>query len=325
MNTFYKYIVRNAFTAMLTFLSLAFVACGGDDTDEDAGGGNPGGGGSASVNPNNTNANVVDDSGSSDRAILRTEFPALHKEGHQKVLVYRTSSSAYDADGVNFSVEWDCDKRSQRWTCYQLHKGFSGKYSRVGDFYFDTKNLTTNEYYGEYLFFPHYQRGHICPSADRTASSDLNSQTFVMTNMQPQYATFNGYSGDNSGLWLRMENIVHSWATSLSASDTIFVCKGGTIDDDANIIERIGGKLIVPRYFFMAVLRKSSFGYAGMAFWSEQTNTWRSNETLLSHAMSIDELEKLTGIDFFCNLPDDVERQVEKTFVPSVWKDLDKK
>ena len=72
----------------------------------------------------------------------------------------------------------------------------------------------------------------------------------------------------------------------------------------------------------MAILRKSSFGYAGMAFWSEQKNAWRTNETLGSHAISIKELEARTGIDFFCNLPDDVEAQVEKTFNPSVWSGL---
>lgn len=233
------------------------------------------------------------------------------------------ASTSYDKDGVNFSVEWDCDKRSQRWTCYQMHKGYSGKYSRESNFFFDATNLNSNEYWGEYTRFPGYDRGHICPSGDRTASKEMNAQTFVMTNMQPQYGEFNGYDkSGNNGLWLRMENQLRKWADKLSATDTIFVCKGGTIDSETNIIMRIGGKLIVPKYFYMAILRKSSFGYAGMAFWSEQTNAWRMNETLRSHAISIKELEARTGIDFFCNLPDDVEAQVENTFNPSVWSGL---
>lgn len=258
------------------------------------------------------------------KAIQRTEFPALKQGGKQKVLVYRMKSTAYDKDGVNFSVEWDCNKRSQRWTCYQMHRGYSGKYSRVSSFYFDTTNLTADEYYDEFKYFPGYERGHICPSGDRTASEEMNSQTFVMTNMQPQYHQFNGFdkqTGEN-GLWVRMENQLRKWADKLSTSDTIFVCKGATIDSEANIITRIDGKLIVPKYFYMAILRKSSFGYAGMAFWSDQTKSWRMNETLRSHAISISELEKRTGIDFFCNLPDDVEARVEKTFNPSVWSGL---
>ena len=309
--------MRHAAMLVLAFAALLVAGCGDDNEDE-------GGNGQEQVDKKNQNANIPSAANGYNKAIQRTEFPALKQTGKQKVLVYRTASSAYDKDGVNFAVEWDCEKRSQRWSCYQMHRGFSGSYSRVSDFYFDTTNLSSNEYWGEYNYFPGFDRGHICPSGDRTASADMNTQTFVMTNMQPQYHQFNGFeqNSTNRGLWLRMEETLRSWANSLSATDTIFVCKGGTIDSEANIIERIGGKLIVPKYFFMAILRKSQFGYAGMAFWSEQTRTWRSNETLLSHAISIDELEKLTGIDFFCNLPDDIENQVEKTFNASVWKDL---
>lgn len=317
MKHYSKLIMRHAAMLVLAFAALLVAGCGDDNEDE-------GGNGQEQVDKKNQNANIPSAANGYNKAIQRTEFPALKQTGKQKVLVYRTASSAYDKDGVNFAVEWDCEKRSQRWSCYQMHRGFSGSYSRVSDFYFDTTNLSSNEYWGEYNYFPGFDRGHICPSGDRTASADMNTQTFVMTNMQPQYHQFNGFeqNSTNRGLWLRMEETLRSWANSLSATDTIFVCKGGTIDSEANIIERIGGKLIVPKYFFMAILRKSQFGYAGMAFWSEQTRTWRSNETLLSHAISIDELEKLTGIDFFCNLPDDIENQVEKTFNASVWKDL---
>lgn len=317
MKQYHKYALRYAAMTALLLSALTFTACGGDDEEGS-------GSQSSQVDKKNKNANIPSAANGYNKAIQRREFPALKKTGKQKVIVYRMTSTSYDKDGVNFSVEWDCDKRSQRWTCYQMHKGYSGKYSRESDFFFDATNLNSNEYWGEYTRFPGYDRGHICPSGDRTASEEMNSQTFVMTNMQPQYHKFNSFdkqTGEN-GLWVRMENQLRKWADKLSATDTIFVCKGGTIDSETNIITRIGGKLIVPKYFYMAILRKSSFGYAGMAFWSEQKNAWRTNETLRSHAISIAELEKRTGIDFFCNLPDDVEAQVEKTFNPSVWSGL---
>lgn len=317
MKQCYKYALRYAAMIALLLSAFTFTACGDDDDEE--GDGNP----AVQVDKKNKNANIPSVANGYNKVIKRTEFPALKQGGKQKVLVYRMKSTAYDKDGVNFSVEWDCDKRSQRWTCYQMHKGYSGKYTRVSNFYFDTTNLNSNEYWGEYTYFPGYDRGHICPSGDRTASEEMNAQTFVMTNMQPQYHKFNGFDDSgNNGLWVRMENQLRKWADKLSATDTIFVCKGGTIDSETNIITRINGKLIVPKYFYMAILRKSSFGYAGMAFWSEQKNEWRTNETLGKHAISIAELEKRTGIDFFCNLPDDVEAQVEKTFKPSVWSGL---
>lgn len=316
MKQCFKYALRYATVVVMLLSVLTFTACGGDD---DEGSGSQ----SSQVDKKNKNANIPSAANGYNKAIQRREFPALKKTGKQKVIVYRMTSTSYDKDGINFSVEWDCDKRSQRWTCYQMHKGYSGKYSRESNFFFDATNLNSNEYWGEYTRFPGYDRGHICPSGDRTASKEMNAQTFVMTNMQPQYGEFNGYDkSGNNGLWLRMENQLRKWADKLSVTDTIFVCKGGTIDSETNIITRIGGKLIVPKYFYMAILRKSSFGYAGMAFWSEQTNAWRVNETLRSHAISIAELEKRIGIDFFCNLPDDVEAQVEKTFNPSVWSGL---
>ena len=104
-------------------LVLVIAACGGDGDDD--GGGNDGGNGN--VNKNNVNRNIV----INEKAVGRLEFPRL-KGGNSKVLVYRvTDNSSYDKDRVNYCVEWDCDKKSQRWSCYQLHKGYGGGYSRV--------------------------------------------------------------------------------------------------------------------------------------------------------------------------------------------------
>ena len=312
----YMLRLRGSAVCALALACIAFVLSGCSSSDG-PGGEEEGGGGTSTVA--NSNANVA----TGDKAVLRLEFPALKKTGRQQVIVHRLSSTSYDKDRVNFCTEWDCDKKSQRWSCYQLHKGFTGSYSRVGNFAPDPA-LSKDDYWSEYTYFPGFDRGHICPSADRTFSAEANTQTFYMSNMQPQYHKFNGFDSTTGehGLWVRMENKLQAWAGKLSATDTIFVCKGGTIDDEKNIIRRIDGKLIVPKYFFMAILRKSQFGYAAMAFWSEQTNDYRTSETLLSHAMSIDELEQLTGIDFFCNLPDDIENKVEKTFSVASWDGL---
>lgn len=269
----------------------------------------------------NRNANTA----VGDRAVLRLEFPALTKTGRQQVIVHRLPDGAYDKDSVNFCTEWDCDRKSQRWSCYQLHKGFTGSYSRVTSSYPQDPAIAKADRYTDLIYGSGFEHGHICPNADRGFSHDANYQTFYMSNMQPQYHEFNGFDSKNSsrkGLWLRMEQRLNSWAKSLSDKDTIFVCKGGTIDDEDNIIKRIDNKLIVPRFFFMAILRKSQFGYTAMGFWSEQTSDYRTDETLLSHAMSIDELERRTGIDFFCNLPDDIEDTVERTFNAASWNGL---
>ena len=100
----------------------------------------------------------------------------------------------------------------------------------------------------------------------------------------------------------------------------MYVCKGGTIGDELNIIERVKGQLIVPKYFYMAILYKNSEGYKALAFWALNENVDRSKDDLKKYVISIDKLEELTGIDFFCNLPDDVENKVEAATYTQSWK-----
>lgn len=293
---------------MLLLAAFTLASCSNDDD----GGGYQGGG-------RNANKNVITD----EPAVARLEFPRL-KEGNNKVIVYRTSTRAYDADRVNYAVEWDCDKKSQRWSCYQMHKGYStSSYSRVS-YMNDTKNLEPGEYYSsDYIYGSGFEHGHICPKADRQYSSDANYQTFYMTNMQPQYHKFNGYEKDGNdkgeGLWVKMENWLRD-ITPTNSTDTLYVCKGGTIDDEDNIITRLHGRLIVPRYFFVALLMKNSMGYKAIGLWFEQDgNDWHDDEPLSNFAVTIDKLEELTGIDFFCNLPDDIENDRERTAAVKAW------
>lgn len=296
-------------------LTLFFVSCGDDNNPVIDDG-----------KPVNKNANVV----TTDKAVLRLEFPALKKTGRQQVIVYRVSDhKKYDNDCVNYAVEWDCDKKSQRWSCYQMHKGYTGEHDRVtpnNNRYPQDPNIATEDRYDDVIYGSGFAHGHICPNADRKYSYDANYQTFYMSNMQPQYSKFNGFSDDrkNYGLWVRMEIQLRKWVDNLGPKDTIFVCKGGTIDDEKNIIKRIDGKLIVPKYFFTAVLRKyyinGKHEYIALGYWCDQTNSYRTNETIKQHCMSIEKLEQLTGIDFFCNLPDDIETKVEKNYNESSWK-----
>ena len=150
-----------------------------------------------------------------------------------------------------------------------------------------------------------YQRGHLCASADRLFSMDANGQTFYLSNMSPQMGSF------NSPNWSDLETQVRNWGRNNNFRDTLFVVKGGTIRDD-QIIEYIGGKdpssptkVAVPKYYFMALLCKKYDGgqntYKAIGFWVEHKR-YGTTPSLRTWAVSIDELEEKTGIDFFCNL-----------------------
>lgn len=127
--------------------------------------------------------------------------------------------------------------------------------------------------------------------------------------MQPQLPGF------NRAVWETMETKVREIASrnGYSFCDTLYICKGGTIDKSEQVLATIGKGLIVPKFFFMALLRVKNGVYNAMGFWIEHKPS--NDKRLAKYAVSIKELERKTGIDFFCNLPDDIENVVEEAAV----------
>ena len=297
--------------ALLAVLSMA--ACGSSDDGD--------GNGSNEIN---TNKNEV----TTDKAVTRLEFPKL-KGGNSIIRVYRDgNNSAYDPDNVNYAVEWDCDKKSQRWSCYIITKNNRAKntnrYKSESNQYPNDPELAASyRWEKDYIYSSGFDHGHICPSNDRLYSSNANYQTFYLTNMQPQYAVFNGSHKDHpySGIWIKMENYLNGF--KLEKTDTMYVCKGGTIDKEENILMRIQDNLIVPKYFFTAILVKKMVNgqayYKSIGMWFPHTNVYHGDDKLSDYTMSIKDLEAKTGIDFFCNLPDNIERDVESKKILSDW------
>lgn len=278
---------------------LTLSACSNDDDDTTP---------YANINRNVVTSNVP-------KNITRLEFPHL-KGGNNIVLVHKTSDGK-----INYSVEWDYAKKSNRWTCYPMtnhsSKGGAGRYDHFEedpDLPQAMRFSSSNSMYTGSGF----DRGHLCASYDRQYSTEANKQTFYYSNIQPQYHAFN--AGSNyDGLWIQMEQFLQKRASALKDGDTIYVCKGGTIDSEDMILTRIKNQLIVPKYFFMALLAKNNSGYMAMAFWTEHLSYPVPNANLVDYAITIDALEEKTGIDFFCNLPDNIEDQVEKTLTPISW------
>lgn len=232
----------------------------------------------------------------------RLEYPHLSQDSLMNLLVIHSTSR-----GINYSLEWDCTKKANRWTCYELYaSNLQKNVSRKDDFREDdmipSKYRTTlADYSGS-----GYSRGHLCPSSDRLASREENSQTFFLSNMQPQI------QGHNGGVWAQLEDAVRSWAKDC---DTLYVVKAATIDKKEDIKTYTSSGLIVPAYFYMALLAydKAKDNYHALGIWSPHA-TGSTTEYI-----TIDELEKRTGIDFFCNLPDEVEDKVEATVDESYW------
>ena len=263
----------------------------------------------------------------------RLEYPQVSynnlsptKEGAEdknQIVVKKT-----DDFGITYSVEWDNAKVANRWSCYQLHEGNTlSTTDRHDDFKADPEVAVSAEL-ADYKNSG-FSRGHLCPSADRQCSVEQNKQTFFLTNMQPQWQKHNG------GLWKNLEDLVRNYATNDSYSDahcdTLYIVKAATITDQVTIDgaevdgiykdQTCNERLIVPKYFYMALLHynKATNSYHAIAFWTLHEDASDTNKNYGDYAISINELEKRTGIDFFCNLPDDEENTVEAEVDLDFW------
>lgn len=280
--------------------ALLIWGCSKDDDDE-------GGGSSANANANKT---------AEYREAGRLEIPKLKGGVVNMFLVKRLSSG-----DINFCIEWDISKKSQRWTAFRWDNTNSGGYVKREDNFIEDFDIP-EMYRTNHGFYSGsgYTRGHIIASADRWNSLEANRQTFLYSNMQPQLYSFNG------GIWANLEMKVRSWNND-AFRDTLYVTRGGTIDHSSDILEYVrrgtDWQLLVPKYFFMAILCKNrstvNGGYKAIGFYLEHRSFYEDEQTLSPYIVSIERLEELTGIDFFCNLPDDIEEQVERNVTPTAW------
>lgn len=227
------------------------------------------------------------------------EVPQL-KGGKQNYFITHYS------DGVpNYSVEYDVDLRHPRWVAllFDDQTAADAGVGRSDAWDWDPKvprSFSTETWFRG----SGYSRGHMVASSDRYYSKDANKQTFYYTNVSPQLQEHNG------GVWQRLESRVQSWGRDSKWRDALYVVKGGTIEPHQIKPEKVKGIIVVPEYYWMAIVRRQGEKWQGIAFWTEHRG-YDAKHPLRSLTLSIDELEERTGLNFFPNLPEDVEAQVE--------------
>jgi len=149
-----------------------------------------------------------------------------------------------------------------------------------------------------------YDRGHLCPAADMDFNPVAMDESFMMSNISPQEPDF------NRGIWKELETTVREWAKN---KHQIFVATGPIFND---IKGKIGeDEVTVPGYFYKIIYDPEPSPEM-IAFVLPNA---KSNRPLTDFAVSTDELERLTGLDFFSQLPDDVENNLESSVVLAGW------
>lgn len=150
-----------------------------------------------------------------------------------------------------------------------------------------------------------YDKGHLCPAGDRKYSKSAFDETFYTSNISPQLHDF------NEGVWNRLEQKVRYWAGKY---DGIYVVTGGVLDEN---LPTIGDEdVTVPNYFYKVLLDENNGDYKMIAFLVPHRD---SDRPLYEFVVSVDEVEKRTGIDFFPNLNDADEVRLEKNSDYKDW------
>lgn len=150
-----------------------------------------------------------------------------------------------------------------------------------------------------------YDRGHLCPAADREFDEKLYVETFLTSNISPQNHEF------NSGIWNRLEQKVRYWAEKY---DGVFVVTGGVLKGD---METIGDERVaVPNQFYKVLIDNNTGKTKMIAFLMPHED---SNKPLYNFVVSVDTVEALTGVDFFPELEDELENKLEASSSYKAW------
>lgn len=204
-----------------------------------------------------------------------------------------------------YSLSYSEKHEQAEWVAYELNKDHitSTNFKRP---YFtkDQKVKTQSAHYRNYSNSG-YDKGHLCPAGDRKFSKEAHDETFLTSNISPQNHEF------NSGIWNRLEQKTRYWAQKYQ---NLYIVTGGILTPN---LETIGSeKVAVPKYFYKIILDFHEPEIKAIAFLIPHN---KSEKALYKFVTSIDEIEKITGIDFFPEIEDSLENKLEKSSSYSNW------
>ena len=226
--------------------------------------------------------------GSSSPTVKQYELPAPLKDRPEMIL-----------RRMGYTVSYNRDTRCPNWVAWHLTKAHTyGSNVRDEEVFTEDSSVpspraTDNDYYNS-----RYDRGHMCPAGDNKWDATAMSETFLFTNICPQNHGLNKYE------WNDVEKLCRSWAKRYGAVD--IVC--GPLYEKGVEPRYIGrNKVRVPDAFFKAVLcRKDSPKAIAFVFRNQGKKM-----TMLEAVRTVDDVERLTGMDLFPQMDDVTEQRIE--------------
>lgn len=233
-----------------------------------------------------------------------TAVPTLSLDGIDYV-VMPVGQTSVEKEYEGFTVWFNPERHTPNSVSWILHREeIDGASVRSNKFWTDY-DVEGCPYTGDYSYSG-YDRGHMCPAGEQKWSQTAMHNSFVMTNMCPQKHEL------NSGAWKTLEDKERLWANR----DSVLVIVAGPIYNSEKP-ETIGdSEVAVPDAFFKVLLapfaspvRAIGFVYPNMKCPGDMEN----------YSTTVDEVEKITGMDFFSSLPDDIETSVESSASFKAW------
>ena len=239
-------------------------------------------------------SNTAKDKSTQQKTIIRYELPAALKDRPEQIL-----------RRMGYTVSYNRDTRNPNWVAWHLTKAHTyGSNQRSQEKFTEDSEVPSPRAVDQDYYSSRYDRGHLCPAGDNKWDAKAMKESFLFTNVCPQNHGLNKYE------WNDLEILCRDWARQYGAID--IVC-GPIYDRSDKTIGR--NKVRVPDRLFKVVLCRSGQPKAiGFIYRNEGVK-----QPMEQAVYTVDEVEKLTGIDFFPSLDDKIENRVEAEARLSDW------
>ncbi|NJB71903.1 endonuclease G [Saonia flava] len=206
----------------------------------------------------------------------------------------------------HFSLSYHEKYEQAEWVAYVLRKNHLTYDDRERPYFIEDPKVKTKSADWRNYKRSGYDRGHLCPAGDRRFSEYAYNETFYTSNISPQDRDF------NAGVWNRLEMQVRQWAKKYG---DIQVVTGGILEKG---LWTIGEEdVAIPKYYYKIVSRGNVKNPKVLAFLIPHEE---STSSLKNFVVTVDELERMTKIDFFEKMPDALESKFEAGKKTNNWK-----
>lgn len=206
-----------------------------------------------------------------------------------------------------FIVGWNAETKQPAWIAYELtlEEVYGSQAKRESAFKADAE-IVTGTASNEDYYKSGYDRGHLAPAADMKASPEAMKDSFLYSNISPQEPSF------NRGIWADLEAMTRYWAV---LDQSLLIAVGPVFLSHER--RTIGPNAIsVPDAFYRVIADWSLPQRKAIAFLIPNK---KQTDSVFAFSTTVDEIEAVTGLDFFSSLPDFIENEIEGELDPDLW------